>query len=394
MKKLKMTRLAAYFAVALGVAACGADGGTGGSGGGGGGGTSGSTILNPTQDIVSDLLTNLGGALGDTPLGPFIQCLDPTLNELLDGPDGLLTSLLSGIAGADPAKLQAALTSGATDLATAIQSLTVNLPNALLALAGEASCEQYTPGTGGTGGGGSGGGSGPTGTPLDQLIALLQGGTGEGSPLDGTPLQALIDALQGAGGGSSDGPTGTPLDIILGPLLGLAQGGTGGGLPSIPGLPDGASQSELLDLLGQGLSQVGTALADATGDATADIPVIGPLFATLSTTVTDLGTVVDAIESGATSAQLEGTLTHLLQNVNGLLTGPSGLIGALAGAAGQADAIAGINEQINSGISDGLGALGDALLDPLVGEGGLVPTLADALKDVTCALFLFGNCKA
>lgn len=69
----------------------------------------------------------------------------------------------------------------------------------------------------------------------------------------------------------------------------------------------------------------------------------------------------------------------------------------MADAAGQGDQVTAINEQINTGIEDGLDSLA-VVTEPLVGDGGdaldsgVVPTLADALAPVTCSLNLFGNC--
>ena len=98
MKKIKITRLAAYVAVAIGLAACGSDGGSGS--GGDGGSTTSPQILDETQTQLSGILTGLGNQLSvidkNSPLklGAFVTCLDPTVNQLVDGPDGLLTSLL------------------------------------------------------------------------------------------------------------------------------------------------------------------------------------------------------------------------------------------------------------------------------------------------------------
>ncbi|MFX5839524.1 hypothetical protein ABTE60_19645, partial [Acinetobacter baumannii] len=101
-----------------------------------------------TQAQLSGILTGLGSQLSvidkNSPLklGAFVTCLDPTVNQLVDGPDGLLTSLLgvlntgvngginNGASALNPELIQ----TGILDLAGGLQSLTVTLPQALLAL--------------------------------------------------------------------------------------------------------------------------------------------------------------------------------------------------------------------------------------------------------------------
>ncbi|MGH8529518.1 MAG: hypothetical protein ACRETN_06705 [Nevskiales bacterium] len=109
-------------------------GGGPGAGGGQGGCPPGS-VLNGAQCTVTDLVDELAEVLAGTPLEGFIQCLDPTVNDLAEGPDVLLQALLDALANqaADPA----AVTDAATALADALTSLTVNVPNLLLALTGD-----------------------------------------------------------------------------------------------------------------------------------------------------------------------------------------------------------------------------------------------------------------
>ncbi|MES2908689.1 MAG: hypothetical protein V4688_05970 [Pseudomonadota bacterium] len=362
MHNFKLTRLAAYLALAAGLAACNADG-TGSNtntNGGGGSGTGSQLILDEAQNNLSNLIGGLGDTIGtDNNLGAFISCLDPTVNDLVDGPDALLTNLLGSInttlGTQDPAALQTALTSSGDSLADGLMSLTVNLPNALLALADPAAASNC----GTTSGGGTGGG---TGTPLDTLIALFAGGN---NPFAGTPLEALGEL--GGAGTPGGGPTGTPLDAILGPLTAIAGGDNSG---------------QVVDQLGQGVTLLGTTLTENIPDQVITAPVVGGIVTLLADTLTDLGVVLNEVEQPTTADQLEGTLNSLLSNLTGTLVGldPSGQLSTTAG------------PQIQAGIDQVTGSLGDALLTPLVGSGGLVPTLVTALEPLTCALSLVGSC--
>lgn len=366
MNTLKLTRLAAGCALALGLAACGADGNnsTNTSAGGGGGGNSGPRlILDDTQTQLTGTLTGLGNAIGtDNPVGALVFCLDPTVNDLVDGPDALLTNLLGSLnttlGTQDPAALQAALLASGDSLATALQSLTVNLPNALMALADPTAAANC--GSQGTGGG-TGGAGGPTGTPLDALLGLFGGGN---NPFAGTPLEAL-GSLGGAGT-PAGGPTGTPLDAILAPLLAI-QNGDGNG--------------EIVDQLGQGVAQLGAALSDNLPDQVVTAPVVGGVLVLLSDTLIDLGGVLNQIEQPSTSAELQSTLNNLLSNLTGTLIGldPTGQLASTAG------------PQIQAGIDQLTGSLG-AVLDPIAGNGGLLPTLLNPLSALTCPLMLTGDC--
>lgn len=371
MQTFKLTRLAAYTALAVGLAACNANGNGGSSSGGGssGGGSGSPLILDEAQSNLSGLLTGLGNTIGtDNNLGAFVTCLDPTVNDLADGPDALLTNLLGSINASlgtqDPAALQAALTASGDSLAAGLTSLTVNLPNALMALADPTAVSNCGAGTGtGSSSGSSGGSSGgPTGTPLDTLIGLFAGGN---NPFAGTPLEAL--GTLGGSGTPAGGPTGTPLDAILAPLQAIAAGN---------------NSSQIVDQLGQGVATLGTTLKTNIPDQVVTAPVVGGVLTLLSDTLIDLGGVLDQLEQPTTAAQLEGTLNTLLSNLTGTLVGldPSGQLSTTAG------------PQIQAGIDQLTGSLGDALLQPVGGTGGLVPTLVTALEPLTCALNLVGAC--
>lgn len=367
MHTIKLTRLAAYIALAAGLAACNADGnGSNTNGGGNGNGNGSALILDEAQTNLSGLLTGLGNTIGtDNNLGAFVVCLDPTVNDLADGPDALLTNLLGSINTAlgtqDPAALQEALTASGDSLAAGLTSLTVNLPNALMALADPAAVSNCGADTG-TGGGSGGGTGGGTGTPLDTLIAMFGGGN---NPFAGTPLEAL--GTLGGPGTPSGGPTGTPLDAILGPLTAIAGGDNSG---------------QIVDQLGQGVSLLGTTLKANIPDQVVTAPVVGGVVTLLADTLNDLGIVLDELEQPTTADQLELTLNNLLSNLTGTLVGldPSGQLSTAAG------------PQIQAGIDQLTGSLGDALLQPLAGSGGVVPTLVTALEPLTCALSLVGAC--
>lgn len=365
MQKFKLTRLAAYLALAAGLAACNADGNGSNTntntGGGNGSGTGSPLILDETQKNLSNLVTGLGNTIGtDNNLGAFVTCLDPTVNDLVDGPDALLTNLLGSINSSlgtqDPAAVQAALTASGDSLAAGLTSLTVNLPNALMALADPAAASNC-----GTTGGSTGG---ATGTPLDTLIGLLTSGT---NPFAGTPLEAL--GTVGAPGTQTGGPTGTQLDALLAPLQAIAAGD---------------NSSQIVDQLGQGVALLGSSLQANIPDQVVTAPVVGGVITLLGDTLNDLGVVLDQLEQPTTAGQLELTLNNLLSNLTGTLVGldPSGQLSTTAG------------PQIQAGIDQLTSTLGDALLQPVAGSGGLVPTLVTALEPLTCALSLVGACTS
>lgn len=368
MQKFKLTRLAAYMALAAGLAACAADGNGNNTSGGGGNGDGSQLILDEAQTNLSGLLTGLGNTIGtDNNLGAFVVCLDPTVNDLADGPDALLTNLLGSLNTAlgtqDPAALQEALTASGDSLSAGLMSLTVNLPNALMALADPAAVSNCGADAGGGSGGGTGGGTGgPTGTPLDALIAMFGGGN---NPFAGTPLEALGEL--GGEGTPSEGPTGTPLDAILAPLQELAAGN---------------NDSQVVDQLGQGVTLLGATLQENIPDQVVTAPVVGGVVTLLADTLNDLGIVLNELENPSSADQIEVTLNNLLSNLTGTLVGldPSGQLSSTAG------------PQIQAGIDQLTGSLGDALLTPLAGPSGLVPTLVTALEPLTCALNLVGAC--
>lgn len=361
MHNFKLTRLAAYLALAAGLAACNANGtgsNTNGGGGGGGGDTTSQALLDKTQENLSATIQGASNLVGtDNNLGAFLSCLDPTVNDLVDGPDALLTNLLGSInvtlGTQDPAALQAALAASGDSLAGGLTSLTVNLPNALLALADPAAASNC-----GSTGGSTGGGTG--GSPLDALIALFNGGST--NPFAGTPLESL-----GVQDGSA-GPTGTPLDAILGPLTAIAGGNNDG---------------EIVDQLAQGVTLLGTTLTENTPDQIVTAPVIGGVVGLLANTLTDLGIVLNEVEQPTTSTQVASTLNTLLSNLAGTLVGldPSGQLSTTAG------------PQLQDGINQLTGTLETGLLQPLTGTGGLVPELTTVLQPLTCALSLVGDCS-
>lgn len=406
MNKLKMTRLAASMAVALSLAACGGSsnsGSSGGGGGGGGGGGDGGSTTSPL--VLDDAQAALSGGLGqlcaaissavpaESPLdiGGFLCKLDPTVNDLLDGPDSLLTGLAkaleSGASNPSPeavqqalAELQAALAGGESvidpnltysGLPAALTSLTSNLPCALLTLARQECNADFD--------------------PAEQLQAFIDLFKNGGNPFAGTPLEPLGELIGGgSGGGGGEGPTGTPLDALLGPLQALLTqfpGGIPGGGEG--GLPDG----ELIDALGGGLALLGAAIASAEPQV-ADIPVAANLVETLGDLFSGLGQTLGSLESAPT--QDVGALLHdALVNVNGLLTNQTGLLGALAAASQQQqliDAVASGNAAINDGIATLTGALDEYLLSNL--DNAVLEPLLGALAPLTCTLKLFGDCDA
>lgn len=136
------------------------------------------SVLDGAQCTVSELTDDLAAILNGTPLEPFIQCVDPLANDLVDGPDSVLQTILTALAtqNPDPAAFQAAI----MDLATALASLGENLPNALLALSGND--EAIAACVNGTGGGG--------GSPIDP---------GQLAPLCALPVVGPL-LVEGVGG--------------------------------------------------------------------------------------------------------------------------------------------------------------------------------------------------
>ncbi len=366
MQKFKMTRLAAYCTVALGLAACGASGSSSGSSGTGGTGGSGSgsgsaDILDATQGQLSGVLTGLGNQLSvvdsNSPLkvGAFVKCLDPAVNQLLDGPDGLLTDVLqtintgvsgglnSGATALDPAAIQG----GVADLAGGLQSLTVTLPRALLVLAGQGSCSSTSP---------------PGGSnPLAFLTSLAN--------QSNSPLQPLFNALIAAGvpgNGGGTGPTGTPLDVILGPLTQLAGGsGTPGNITDL---------ASVVNVLGTGVQTLGGALTQNLGSQTQAVPVVGGVVNLLGDAITDVGAVLTDLDNGTTTNQ------QLLGTVNDLLTNLTTTLAVIPGSSTLVTPVQGGINQVTSGLNSITAPLSQ-LLDTVTSlpgtsgtSGGTLPT--------------------
>lgn len=163
---------------------------------------------------LSVIAQQLGGGLemitptlGDG-LGQAVAALDPALSPLHDGLVQLASAaqpLFDGLGQVTDAlpMVSEPVGGGIDQLFAALEPVTSPLIDAL---------------NGGVGGGAGGLPSFPTtGTPLDQLTALL----------DPSSLPSL------PAGGASEGPTGTPLDAVLGPVAD-ALGGGAAGLPSFP----------------------------------------------------------------------------------------------------------------------------------------------------------------
>ncbi len=93
------------------------------------------SVLNGLQCTVTVTVDELAGVLAGTPLEGFVQCLDPTVNDVIEGPDVLVQNLLDALQNqeADPAAVQ----ESAEALAAALASLGENVPLVLMALAGD-----------------------------------------------------------------------------------------------------------------------------------------------------------------------------------------------------------------------------------------------------------------
>lgn len=382
-----------FAAITLGIilAGCGSDGdsinsGTGTDGGGGGGTDNGnnvvsSLILEDTRSQLSGVLLGLGQNIqASTPsnipldIGGFVIALDPTLNQLVNGPDAALSGLLSGIKtiinNPSPEGFTTAagqIQTGLSAVPPAVASLAQNLPCALGILAGQRAtvCNDNSPAE-----------------QLQSFIALFNG---SGNPFAGTPLAGLGSDNGGVG------PTGTPIDSLLTPLLTVL--GTPNADPNLA-IPGTALNSELVDQLGQGLAFVGDAIVDGYNQipGSNQIPVAGQLVFTIGNTLADLGIVLNQLENSP-GAEIGQTIQGVLLNVSNLLTAPGGILGALAAASGQPQLVSAVmmgNTQLNLGVltlgsalTQGLSQLDDALLEPVL----------NALAPLTCALSLFGDCN-
>lgn len=329
MKITKHTKLAASVLLALSLAACGSDGdsfgsttgnnsgqgtGTGGTGTGGGTGGTGNSgtsanILDTTQTQLGGVINGLSAQLApidaNSPLkvAAFVRCLNPTVNQLLDGPDALLSNLLSTLQGGVAAGINNATTAfnpaliqqGVIGLAGGVQSLTTTLPQALLALAGQGNCSGST----------MPGGSNPLQTLTDLATA------------QGNPLAPLFTALTNAGvpsnGGVVGGPTGTPLDVLLAPLTQLAGGA---GAPT-----DVSNLASVVNQVAFGVNSLNAALFQNLVGQTQAVPVVGGLTELLADALTDVGSVLTDLDNPATTNQeLLGTVNNLLTNVTSIFS--------------------------------------------------------------------------
>ncbi|MEE2653316.1 MAG: hypothetical protein VYE54_11370 [Pseudomonadota bacterium] len=205
-------------------------------------------LLTTLQTTFNDLDTTIGAlddASGDETAGAIATTLDNLLSNLLTqvvpvefieeqaGQPGAVSSQIKDGIGQVTAQLDNGLGAvldpafGAL-FGGALDPLFSGL-NMLLTPIGEAI-------TGGLASGGSG--AGPTGTPLDALLAPLEGvfaaltGGGSGDGLTGTPLDLLLDPLASAlGGGGSCPLAETPLNPLCTVVDGLLSGLGGGGNP-------------------------------------------------------------------------------------------------------------------------------------------------------------------
>jgi len=357
MKKYKITQLATAMtlSLSLGLVACGA-------GSGGSASSSQPRVLDGTQTQLGRVVLDLGSQLatvdssGPLKPGAFVTCLEPTVNEVLDGPDALLTQLLQTVNAGASGGLNAgasainplALKDGVFELANGLQSLTTNLPQALLALAGQGQCTTS----------GSPGGS----NPLSFVITLAS--------QPNTPLQPLIDALIVAGvpaDGGGLGPTGTSLDVLLGPLSQLAGRG---GAPA-----DLAELSGVIDDLGLAVETLSVALTNQLSSQAQGAAV--PVVTLLSSTLEDISmTLVRLDSAGTTNQQLLGTLSTLLNTLNttvASIPGSNGLVAPLQNGITQ---LRGTLTAVSQPLSQLLGTLatsGSAL------QGGQLQTLTSLI---------------
>lgn len=364
MQPFKLTRLAFCLAAAASLAACSEESDMGQHT------ATEPMLLDAAQEPLADVLTQVCTGITDvTPaespvdIGGFVCALEATVNNAVDGPDSLITNLVTSLQALgespSPEQLQATLTSlqaaitgegsnvGVEELVTQLAS---DLPCALLTLAKQ----ECVAGD----------------TPQEQLQAYLDLLAG-GNPFADTPLEPLGDAAS---------PILQPLVAALGTVFAAAPG------TSLDG--------EVVDALGTGLTDIGNLLVSGYNiiPGAQQIPVAGELVATLGNLVSGLGTTLDSLETG-TGGSVGDVLDSTLTDVVNLLTADTGLLGALADASGQqqlVDAVATGNEQLNGLVDDVTTALDTSLLQPL-DESALNPLLG-ALAPLTCTLQLFGDC--
>lgn len=204
MQKYKMTRLAAYMVVAVGLAACGANGGGDGTDGNPNPNPNPGSACTPADGVICTVQETLDDLTGGTPLAPVKDLVD----ALLDPTTGGL----------------AAITGPLDDLTSSDEALG-QLNDLVQALVSQDD------------------------SALDPVIAALNGvlggagGTGGNGPVPGVPAldASALCALPGigpqlaaaAGSTCSGGGSGSPIDAsqlcaipVLGPQLAAAAGAT------------------------------------------------------------------------------------------------------------------------------------------------------------------------
>ena len=79
------------------------------------------SVLDGAQCSVTELVDDLAAIFNDTPLEDFIQCIDPLANDLIEGPDSVLNTILTALAeqSASPEEMQQAI----MDLASPFMSI-------------------------------------------------------------------------------------------------------------------------------------------------------------------------------------------------------------------------------------------------------------------------------
>ena len=276
--------------------------------------------LDAVQTPLSEtVLGQLAGAVADTPLAPVIASADQiVVQDLLDIVDAVALGLQQAATTGNPA----ALADSAPQVQAQVMQMVTHLRGLLDALAA---------GTGGTGGIGS-------------------------NPLAGTPLAPLGDAL-------------TPVLAQIGAL------GTGGSSGTDLNLTQLAYVVSLLNNhLQTGLSQIPAEARNA--------PVVGAVFTTLSTSLTDVTGLLAAASTynaTTTTARVQTTVNNLLTNV---LTGivPVHFLEQQTGNPGV------LSSQIEAGIAQVSAVLGENLgvvLTPVLEDllGGALSPLLDPIEN-------------
>ncbi|MHA7834898.1 MAG: hypothetical protein ACX94A_10510 [Algiphilus sp.] len=321
-----ITPLVFLSATALGLSACSGGGSNTGSGTAGDGAPSENTAraervegpLDAAQEPVSQqVFGQIAGGTAGTPLEPVVLCADQAITfGALDIGDAVLLALQDGAESGDP---QSALEDGSMKIQAAAEQFATDLQNLLTALA-----EQQCASAGGDNGGGDDDGN----------------GDGGDNPLAGTPLE--------------------PLGAALAPVLSQFPGGGGDG-----------GNGETADL--QALSDFYSALNQALQDGLSQVPpeakeapVLGGIFSTLSTTLTDLDALLFAVSifnSADSTAQVQNTVNNLLDNV---LT----QVVPVAFIEMQADMEGEFTSQIEGGVDQLTGPLSNlqAVFDPLFND--------------------------